>query len=78
MVRGRVNIYPRAHPNRRLGAFALSTPDTRWKVSLRRTRAYILEVFVRFETVDGRRGDTAANLGMLVSRWRAQRVVILT
>jgi hypothetical protein len=54
--------------------FRLAGPSTRWRVRLR-PRAYEVEVFARFETADGRAGDTSATLGLLVARDRPLAIV---
>ena len=55
----------------------LSAPSTRWRVRLR-PGAYEVEVFARFETADGRTGDTSGSLGILVDRKRRLAIVPLS
>ena len=47
--------------------FTLGGPRTRWRVRLRPGK-YEIEVFGRFETADGRSGDTSGSLGLRVRR----------
>ena len=54
--------------------FRVREPRTRWRVRLR-PRAYEVEIFARFETADGRTGDTSATAGILVSRHGKLRIV---
>jgi hypothetical protein len=63
---------------RSIRRFPLRGPSTRWRVRLR-PGAYEVEVSVgRFETSDGRVGDTGGSLGILVDRERKLRLVPLT
>ncbi len=57
-----------------LSRFELPAPRTRWRVTLR-PGAYEVEVFARFQTADGRAGDTSASVGVLVDRKRKLAIV---
>ena len=74
-ARGVVSIHPLGQPNRVVLTLRVSAPKTTWRVRLR-PRAYELDVEIaRFETADGRSGDTSATLGVLVDRDRPLRII---
>ena len=62
---------------RSIRRFPLPRPSTRWRVRLR-PGAYEVEIFTRFETADGRSGDTSGSLGILVDRKRRLAIVPLS
>ena len=59
-----------------IARFRISSPTTRWRVSLP-TGAFELEVYIDgFATADGRTGDTSGSLGLLVDRTRKRTIVL--
>jgi hypothetical protein len=75
---GRVSVYARGcedRPARR--TFEIKGRRTSWVVPRRSRpgRRFELALGFEFETVDGRRGDTEASLGMLVSKTRDRALV---
>jgi hypothetical protein len=73
-ARGAVYVHPRGCERRYVQRFNITRPLKRWVVHLD-SGAYELSVFALFTTADGRSGDTSGELGVLISKTRAQGLI---
>lgn len=74
MVTGGAAVFRLGCDDRAIRRFSLAERTTRWRVRLT-PGAYEIDVFVRFETADGRSGDTSGLVGLVVSRTRERRII---